>query len=636
MLIGSGKPNPRQRGDLFYINYLPDAQFKLTAVLQTFFLAVNQLNSGDGCSLSDPSKRLMFATLNLKAGRRAIDLCDYNSALKLLESGMSLLPDDHWKSEYNLSLQMYRVAVDTACTLNNAAAVTKFSQEILTNVEAPLEKLHALFCVMKCLRTASKIQESQQLSYSILQQLGESLPRERGDSDLLAEIDSMRTKVLNMPDESIINMKESTRKEKDMLLLGLYSNLIVVMNDQNPKRMDDICLRMMEITVVNGLCALSPLSVALFALVLVSTGDIELAYRLGRLALRLTEKANGQRFLSEVAFFVGGCVSWVSEPLQSVAETNLLGYTNGQQVGDVLSALSNYQFYSLAIYLSGKNLKFCRDTSRKVSESLMQRHYLFLYKQAVVVYRQTAAFIGDVEGEEERPGNFPSWDDLMTHPERSANIDFSFYIQAHLYMRIFILTRDFTNLPNEGLLVRLTRKQTPMRPILWVGVFFEGLVSFHLARLLDDSDYYQQGEAALAFISKWRNSCNNKCNFENKYMVLEAMRLDLKDPDQAEDFYLKAVKSSKENRFVHEEGIASELSGDFYHRRGNIAKSYSFYRNAMECYGTWGANAVTQRLKEDVLEKFDSRQIIAQPIEKYISAVGYGEEPISTTRKRAE
>ena len=254
----------------------------------------------------------MFATLNLKAGRRAIDLCDYNSALKLLESGMNLLPDDHWKSEYDLSLQLYRVGVDTACALNNAVAVTKLSQEILTNVEAPLEKLHAMFCVMKCLRTARKIQESQQLSYSILQQLGERLPRERGDSDLLAEIDSMRTKILNMPDYSIFNMRESIRKEKDMLLLGLYSNLIVVMNDQNPKKMDDICLRMMEITVVNGLCARSPLSAALFALILVSRGDIDLAYRLGKLALRLTEKANGQRFLSEVAFFVGGCVSWVS------------------------------------------------------------------------------------------------------------------------------------------------------------------------------------------------------------------------------------------------------------------------------------------------------------------------------------
>ena len=56
----------------------------------------------------------------------------------------------------------------------------------------------------------------------------------------------------------------------------------------------------------------SPLSVALFALVLVSTGDIDIAYRLGKLALRLTEKANGQRCLAEVAFFVGGCVSWVS------------------------------------------------------------------------------------------------------------------------------------------------------------------------------------------------------------------------------------------------------------------------------------------------------------------------------------
>lgn len=254
----------------------------------------------------------MFATLNLKAGRRAIDLCDYNSALKLLESGMSLLPDDHWKSEYDLSLQLCRVAVDTACALNNAVAVTKLSQEILKNVKAPLEKLHALFCVMKCLRTAGKIQESQQLSYSILTQLGERLPRERGDSNLSAEVRSMRTKILNMSDQSIFDMKESTRKEKDMLLLGLYSNLIVVMNDQDPKRMDDICLRMMEITLAHGLCALSPLSVALFALVLVSTGDIDIAYRLGKLALRLTEKANGQRFLAEVAFFVGGCVSWVS------------------------------------------------------------------------------------------------------------------------------------------------------------------------------------------------------------------------------------------------------------------------------------------------------------------------------------
>ena len=288
----------------------------------------------------------------------------------------------------------------------------------------------------------------------------------------------------------------------------------------------------------------------------------------------------------------------------------------------------------MAISLSGKNLEFCRDTSRKVSERLLQRKYLFLYKQAVVVYLQTAAFIGGVEGEEERPGNFPSWDDLLTHPERSANVDFSFTIQAHVYMRIFILTRDFTNLPNEGLLVQLTRKQTPLRPILWVGVFFEGLVSFHLARLLDDSDYYQQGEAALAFISKWRRKSCNKYNFENKYMVLEAMRLDHKDPDQAEDLYLKAVKSSRDNRFVHEEGIASELCGDFYHRRGNSAKSYSFYQNAMECYQTWGANAVTQRLREDVLEKFDSRQIIAQPIDDFISAVNVGEESMSTTRKR--
>ena len=56
-----------------------------------FFTAMNQINEAGLSALHDISQKHVIAELNLKAGRRATDLSDYNTALKLFQYGISFL-----------------------------------------------------------------------------------------------------------------------------------------------------------------------------------------------------------------------------------------------------------------------------------------------------------------------------------------------------------------------------------------------------------------------------------------------------------------------------------------------------------------------------------------------------------------
>ena len=66
---------------------------------------------GPGVPL-DPSQREMIASLNLKAGKRAVAFSNFNAALKLFEHGVSFLPSDCWATQYTLSVDLFNAAAE--------------------------------------------------------------------------------------------------------------------------------------------------------------------------------------------------------------------------------------------------------------------------------------------------------------------------------------------------------------------------------------------------------------------------------------------------------------------------------------------------------------------------------------------
>jgi len=76
-----------------------------------------------------------------------------------------------------------------------------------------------------------------------------------------------------------------------------------------------------------------------------------------------------------------------------------------------------------------------------------------------------------------------------------------------------------------GLLSRLQDEKSPLRPLFMIGVFYEGLLSFHLALRRHEPSMISRGVKVLEFIAMYSDS--NKFTFENKFLLLEASRMEL-------------------------------------------------------------------------------------------------------------
>ncbi|KAL7541595.1 hypothetical protein ACHAXR_011473 [Thalassiosira sp. AJA248-18] len=575
-----------------------------------FFVAVNQINRGGPEVLADPEQKVMVAALNLKAGTRFIGLSDFSTALRLFQHGISFMDDNHcWTNQYSLSLDLHDAAVKTACSLNDSETVRRLSEKVLVRAKCFDDKMACLYAVVKSLRISCKYNDSRNVAYMMLQQLGEQLPRSSDDVGLAANIQEMKIILQSMSDESILNMQETNQKKRDIIVLNLYHDLNFLFQMTDTKRIPDVSLRMVQVTLANGLCCMSPLAFAQFAIVLVTNGDATLGYRLGTLGLRLLDKINAQRYTSAVIALVGTLVSWVAEPVQCIAESHTLGCQIGQRNGDIVSGNLNYLFYIQISFMSGQSLTMIRDKSRKFALELLQREQKFMLMGAVCFHHQAAALIGGMEFEDEESSKLPTWDEYTTLATTGPNKDFSLVFSSHQYMRSFLF-KQYGNMPKDGLLDRILERNVPLRPIFFFGVFFEGLLSFHFARQKNDGHEYQRkGEAAIEFFGNW-SKCS-KWNFENKRQLLEAEKMHSSgyNHELAESLYEDAIRSSHEHKFIHEEAVASELAGMFFYGRGLQSKSLAFFRHAIKCYNEWGGLAVARRVENDIQGKFGFEQL---------------------------
>jgi len=76
--------------------------------------------------------------------------------------------------------------------------------------------------------------------------------------------------------------------------------------------------------------------------------------------------------------------------------------------------------------------------------------------------------------------------------------------------------------------------------------------------------------------------------------------------DEAEPLYTSSIRSAHAHKFIHEEGITSELTGDFLYEQGRQSEAYALYMHSIKCYIKWDALAVGMRVEADIERKFES------------------------------
>ena len=125
------------------------------------------------------------------------------------------------------------------------------------------------------------IEQSIKSSLGTLSKLGEQPLRDIDDDTLKADMMKMNLTLQNTTDDFILNLQENLAK-KIIITLKIYSNLCYVLQLAKPSLIGAASLRMVELTMSNGLALSSPLAFGFYGQVLVATGSVKEGCRLGR------------------------------------------------------------------------------------------------------------------------------------------------------------------------------------------------------------------------------------------------------------------------------------------------------------------------------------------------------------------
>ena len=131
------------------------------------------------------------------------------------------------------------------------------------------------------------LEQSVESSLDTLSKIGEQPLREISDNTLQADMMKMNEIMRNTSDDYILNLHENKEK-KNIITLKIYSNLGHMLQLAKPSLVGALTLRMVELTITNGLVPSSPFAFALYGGVQAATGNIAEGCRLGKYHCVLT------------------------------------------------------------------------------------------------------------------------------------------------------------------------------------------------------------------------------------------------------------------------------------------------------------------------------------------------------------
>ena len=120
-----------------------------------------------------------------------------------------------------------------------------------------------LYAGAKGLRQAYLLQEAMDSTFDTLLQAGEELPRAMGDVKLTNAIQRMNAILQKTADDYVLTLQQTNNK-KVITVQKIYSNLVDLLHFIKPSLICAVSLRMVELTLSEGLTPNSPLAFAYY------------------------------------------------------------------------------------------------------------------------------------------------------------------------------------------------------------------------------------------------------------------------------------------------------------------------------------------------------------------------------------
>jgi predicted ATPase len=573
------------------------------------FIILTQIKHGYKL-ITRENEKLAVANLCLHAGRMAAQASNFVVARTHLELGVAMLDEEHWTTEYDLSLVLYNTAAEMCMCLKETEKMNLLIDAIFQHAKTHLEKIPAYCTRVYALGgTVGCSQAALELGKEALKGLGEEFPHRLCTFRLMKEITGVKKLLCGKSDEQILRMPTIT-DEKKLACLQILHLLFMpaMMSEQHV--VPYISLMMLRITMENGLSSFSSLAFSYYGLLCISAHNkYKTAFRYGELALQLLERFQAKEMAPRVYLALYGCIYARVKPLQQTLEPLMMGYSIGMQTGDIAAAALCSNLYTMNALESGTPLDVIKnhyDASRNAMASSRQDTFYYL---SLPLAQAIHHYIGL------SPDPLRSKGDLIDYntglQDMSAKgIDCG--MQAVPFSQLLVCY-TFNNYQKcEEILHNNFRYLKFMPPnFMQVNVLFVGgLTAIQCAR---DGSHVRKNKRLAKHIMKRFYKNYARASPENclgRYFLLQAESASLYGRNEkAFEMYVASYALAESNGHLYMQALTSERLARHLFRIGDTQAAVYYFERSCKYWKAWGGVAKLDRLEAEVKRMYQSTTV---------------------------
>ena len=557
----------------------------------------NQLNMASELII-DQFERIELATLNFKAGNKAMQATAYSAACKHFDTGISLLPKNGWHENYLLTLSLYEAAAESAYLCGNHEIMSNYADTVIKHVKTINDA--AKIIQVQCLSFISTTQISQAIKYAIdsLMRMGINIPA-NPDKQI---VNYTYHQIKELLKEKLINDLAEFSHLTDPTLLAIIQiiNIIMPIAHANPDLFAMLIFTGIQLTLKYGNSPASILIYGNYGQILISQyHDTKNGYKYGQLSLKLLDQFNSIESTAQAyAVFYGTITPW-KEPLKNAIATAQVGYQYGFDTGDYLYASVNIITFSMGAYSSGQELSQLNEKVSEYSKAILAMQQIAAKHWNEIIHQSIMNLLGLSSTPWLLQGT--AFKENTQLPELKTVNDQFAICTFHIHKMLLSYLFQQQTFSEDSLISAEASLVAVMGTInMAIFHFYAALIQLYSYESSTTSKQKQILDKVTEHLQKMQNWAKYApMNFQHKYDLMEAERCRVTgDWLSAEDHYEKAIQGAHENEFIQEEALANELAARFFLNRKNKTIAKTYMTQAYYAYANWGAKAKTDDLEK--------------------------------------
>jgi PAS domain S-box-containing protein len=563
------------------------------------FDIVNQLNRG-AALMSSRKERDQLAELNLIAGKRAKGSAAFASALTYFASGAALLAEDCWKCRRDLTFALELNRAECEYSTGQPASAEERLTALATQAEGLVEQLAIARLSMDLYLTQDQTDRAIDVGLGLLREMGVEWSPHPSEEELRHEYDWIWSQLGTRAIEDLIELPAMT-DSSSLATIEILAQLTMPAAATDNNLHGLVTCRAVNLSIERGNCDASSYAyVRLGAIAGGRFGDYQAGYRFARTGYELGEQRGWNRLHPRIHVVFGSMIIPWARHLKTGHDVLHRAIEVGLSIGDPKFAIGCRLTLQTNMLERGDQLADVERVAQHHLELALKMGYGLLIEGITT----QLGLVRTLRGLTWKFGCFDDerFEEAAAERRFASNRNLQ---QSECRYWICKLQACFFAGDYAAAMTYSSRAE----PSLWTMKLFFEAAEYHLYSALSraaccdsaSGDLRQQHLEAIALhhrqLDIWAQHCPE--NFENRAALVaaEIARIEGRLLD-AERLYEQAIKSARENEFIHNEAIAHELAGRFYAARGFETIAQAYLRNARYGYSRWGADGKVRQLDE--------------------------------------